>query len=345
MAAPATTAEYFIPKFEGIENLTPRESLLSFPKDNEVLVKIHAVSLNYRDIAAVTGVYPGQKPDLVPCSDMAGEVVVVGKDVKNWKKGDRVTSNFTLDHLFGDITKDQKATALGARVDGVLTQYRNFPAHSLVKIPGHLSFEEASTLPCAAVTAWNAFLGPVPLKGGDTVLIQGTGGVSIFGLQIAAAMGATIIATSSSDAKLELAKQLGATFVINYKTHPNWDEEVLKLTNGRGADHILEIGGAGTLGKSINAARMAGWIHSIGVLAGDDTTMSDTILKLIHKAIIYRSIFVGSRTQFEDMNRLIERRQIHPVIDKVFPFDQAKQAYEYLASQKHVGKVVIKVSN
>ncbi|CAL1698345.1 unnamed protein product [Somion occarium] len=341
MSLPSKTAEYYIAKPEGIEHLTFREAPLAPPKSTEVLVKIHAVSLNYRDIAAVTGTYPGLKPEVVPCSDMAGEVIAVGSEVKDWKKGDRVTSNFCVDHLYGDVTKEILDSALGGPSDGTLTQYKNFPAHALLRVPEYLTYEETATLPCAAVTAWNALLGPVPLKGGDTVLVQGTGGVSIFALQIAAAMGATVIATSSSNEKLQLAKKLGATHLINYKEHPDWDQQVLKLTGGRGADHIIEIGGPGTLLKSISAARYAGWIHNIGFLAGVCVSHSPTSRK---KGVTFRSILIGSRTQFEDMNRLFVARQIHPVVNKVFTFEQAQEAYQYLLSQKHVGKVVIKVA-
>ncbi|KAK7675885.1 hypothetical protein QCA50_021177 [Cerrena zonata] len=344
MSVPSKTAEYFMAGMDGIHNLTYRESPLSLPKANEVLVKIHAVSLNYRDIAFATGTYPGAVTGIVPCSDMAGEVVATGIDVQNWKKGDRVTSSFCLDHIAGDITDVIRATALGSPIDGVLTQYRNFPAHALVKIPDYMTFEQASTLACAALTAWSSLRGPVPLKGGDTVLVEGTGGVSIFALQFASAMGATVIVTSSSDEKVKLAKQLGATHTINYKTHPNWDQELLKLTNGRGVDHVIEIGGAGTLLKAIASTRMVGWLHNIGFLAGEDD-MGNLPLELLKRGVSYRAILIGSRLQFEDMNRLLEARQIQPVIDKVFPFDQALQAYEHLASQKHVGKVVIKIAN
>ncbi|CAL1711790.1 unnamed protein product [Somion occarium] len=344
MSIPSKTTEYYISKPQGIDNLILREAPLAPSKSTEVLVKIHAVSLNYRDIAAVTGNYPGLKDEPVPCSDMAGEVIAVGSEVKGWKKGDRVASNFAVDHVHGEITKEIKDTSLGGAIDGTLTRYKNFPAHALVRVPEHLTYEEAATLPCAAVTAWNALLGPVPLKGGDTVLVQGTGGVSIFALQIAAAMGATVIATSSSNVKLQIAKKLGATHLINYKETPDWDQEALKLTGGRGVDHIVEIGGPGTLDKSISAARYGGWVHNIGFLAGVNTDLSGLTLKMLHKAIVYRSVLVGTRYQFEDLNRLLVARQIHPVIDKVFSFEQAKDAYQHLLSQKHVGKVVIKVA-
>ncbi|KAI0077018.1 NAD-P-binding protein [Panus rudis PR-1116 ss-1] len=345
MSLPTKTVEYYLPKTTGIQDLTIREAPIQPLKANEVLVKIHAVSLNYRDLVIASGRYPALKPEVVPCSDGAGEVIAVGSDVEGWKPGDRVTANFALDHLHGDVNAKIQRTTLGGAVDGVLTQYRNFPAHSLLKIPEHLSYEEAATLPCAAVTAWNALQGPTPLKAGDYVLVEGTGGVPIFALQFAAASGATVIATSSSNEKLEIAKKLGAKYTINYKENPNWGEEALKITGGRGVDHIIEVGGAGTLKQALPAVRYAGWVHGIGFVAGgEDSKVSDLVLKLIFKGAIYRAILVGSVTQFEDMNRLIEGHKLRPIVDKVFPFDKAKDAYEYLASQKHVGKVVIKVS-
>ncbi|KAH7911144.1 hypothetical protein BJ138DRAFT_1179770 [Hygrophoropsis aurantiaca] len=323
-------------------NLKLQESALNLPKANEVLVKIHAVSLQYRDLMASKGRYPGQKKDLVPCSDMAGEIAAVGVDVTGWKVGDRVCANFALDHIHGDVNANIQKTGLGGQIDGVLREYINVPVHSLVRVPDHLSYEEGSTLPCAALTAYNALLGPTPLKGGDYVLVLGTGGVSIFGLQLAVASGAIVIATSSSDEKLKVAKKLGAHHVINYNTTPNWDDVVLEITGGRGVDHIIEVGGPGTIQKCIKSARYAGWIHIIGFVAQGESDLP--IRAAIGKALIYRGIQIGSVKQFEDMNRLITAQNIHPLVDKVFPFEQAIEAYSYLESQKHVGKVVIKVS-
>ncbi|KAI0077021.1 NAD-P-binding protein [Panus rudis PR-1116 ss-1] len=349
MTLPNKTVQYYFPTNTGIQNLTLREVPIQSPKHTEVLVKIHAVSLNSRDIQAANGDYPAGnlKPELVPCSDGAGEIIAVGEDVKGWKPGDRVLANFSLGHLFGDITSESKVTALGGDVDGVLTQYRNLPsqASSLVKIPEHLSYEEASTLPCAALTAWNALHGPTPVKAGDYVLVEGTGGVSVFGLLFAAASGATVIVITSSAEKIEKVKKLGATYTINYKETPDWDQEIMKLTGGRGVDHIIEVGGTGTLKKAVGAVRYSGWIHGIGYVASDqDLTASEIILSLIHKGAIYRSILIGSVKQFEDMNRLISEKKIRPIVDTVFEFDKAKDAFEYLAGQKQFGKVVIKVA-
>jgi len=344
MPIPTTTREYRLPGPQGIQSLNVRESTVRPPKSSEVLVKIHAVSLQYRDLMVTHGTYPfGTKEDLVPCSDMAGEVIAVGDQVTQWKVGDRVSANFALEHLYGNITEEIRDTALGAPIDGVLTEYKLFPAYSLVRIPEHLSYEEASTLPCAAVTAYNALLGPTPIKAGDTVLVQGTGGVSIFALQFAVTSGATVIATSSSDEKLKIAEKLGAKHLINYKRTPEWEKEVMKITNGVGVDHIVEVGGPGTLLKSANCVAYGGWINMIGFVAGQGD-ISQVPMIVFGKAAMFRGIIVGSRASFESMNRLISAANLKPVVDKVFPFEEAKEAYGYLESQKHVGKVVIKVS-
>lgn len=344
MVIPTTTREYRLPKYDGYHNLTLKEVSLPQPRANDVLVKIVAVSLQFRDLMVSKGTYPlGNKENVVPCSDMAGEIIAVGADVEGFKVGDRVCANFALDHVYGDVNEKIKWTGLGAPIDGVLTEYRNFPAYSLVHISSHLSYVEASTLPCAALTAYNALNGPTPLKAGDAVLVQGTGGVSVFALQFAKASGATVIATSSSDAKLTIAKELGADHLINYRQTPEWEKEVLRITEGRGVDHVVEVGGQGTLMKSLDCVRYAGWVHMIGFLAGSTDT-SDAPLVALGKAAMIRGILIGSRDQFESMNRLIIANKLKPIVDKVFSFEDAKEAYAYLDSQKHVGKVVIKVS-
>ncbi|TFK36067.1 zinc-binding alcohol dehydrogenase [Crucibulum laeve] len=339
MSIPSTTQEYYYPKLGSYRNLKIREQPVKKPHANEVLVKVHAVSLQYRDFAISNRSYPvAPESDLVPCSDMSGEIISVGEDVKDWKKGDRVCANFSTDHLYGDTDPKIIATSLGGQSPGVLTQYRTFPDHALVHIPKHLSYEEASTLPCAALTAYDALYGPKPLKAGDTVLVLGTGGVSIFALQFAVAAGAVVIATSSSDEKLKISAKLGAKHLINYKKTPKWDQEVSKITNGRGVDHVIEVGGQGTLPRSISAARIGGSVH--------DSADSDIVLPLISKAITVRGIYISSVAKFKDMNRLIEANpdKTKPVVDKVFPFEKAVDAYAHLESQSHVGKIVIKVS-
>ncbi|KII90099.1 hypothetical protein PLICRDRAFT_579311 [Plicaturopsis crispa FD-325 SS-3] len=346
---PTVSRAYRLPKFEGIQSLTLSQIDVPPLKATEVLVKIHAVSLNFRDLITTKGQYFVQ-PNLnsVPGADSAGEIIALGADLlgpgAKWAVGDRVNASIFLDYIHGDVTLEYLANSLGAPgVDGTLTEYRAFPAHALVKIPEHLSYEEAATLPGAALTSYSSLLGPAPLKGGDTVLVQGTGGVSIAALQFAVASGATVIATSSSDAKLEVAKKLGATHLINYKTTPDWDKEVLKITNGRGVDHILEIGGSGTIVKSLEAIRYGGHIYAIGFLAQDGAEANTTIRTII-KACHVHGVLIGSVSQFEAMNRLISARGIHPVVDKVFAFEDAAKAYEYFESQAFVGKVVIKVS-
>ncbi|KAG6889767.1 hypothetical protein C0995_014694 [Termitomyces sp. Mi166 len=347
MSIDNSALEYYLPKFGSHDYLALRTKQIEKPKANEVLVKVHAVSLNYRDLIVANGSYLATgPPDLVPCSDMAGEVMSVGEDVKDWKVGDRVCANFATGHLHGDPTLATMATSLGGQAHGVLTEYRTFPANSLVSIPSPLSYEEASTLPCAALTAYNALNGPVPMKAGDYVLVLGTGGVSIFGLQFAAAAGAVVIATSSSDYKLNIAGKLGAKYLINYKTNPNWEQEVMKITNGAGVDHIIEVGGQGTLPKSINSARPGGQIHIIGFVSQDTSDAAGLVLGCIRRAVSLRGIQIGSRAQFVDMNRMIAAHpnMTRPRIDAVFPFEKAKEAYSYLQSQAHVGKVVIKVT-
>ncbi|KAF9256863.1 GroES-like protein, partial [Marasmius fiardii PR-910] len=245
MSLPSRTRSAFFPKVGRYKNLEFKETAIPALKSSEVLVKVHAVSLNYRDLMITRGSYVTSYQDgLIPCSDMAGEVLAVGGDITDWKIGDRVCANFCPEHLCGDLTEKSRDSQLGSgEVDGVLTKYKIFKEHSLVAIPEHLSYEEASTLPCAAVTAYNALIAPVPVKAGDTVLVLGTGGVSIFALQFAVVSGATVIVTSSSDDKLELAKKLGAHHLINYKRTPDWDQEVLKITDNRGVDYTLEVGG------------------------------------------------------------------------------------------------------
>ncbi|GLB41522.1 putative alcohol dehydrogenase [Lyophyllum shimeji] len=346
MSVPPAAREYFLPKPGSYDKLTLQTKKLGKVRPTEVLVKVHAVSLQYRDLIVASGDYPVRVPDnLVPCSDMAGEIVDVGEDVKAWKVGDRVCANFATDHVYGDPTPDTQNTALGGQAQGVLTEYRAFPSHCLVSIPSHLSYEEASTLPCAGLTAYNALHGPKPVKAGDYVLTIGTGGVSIFGLQFAVAAGAVVIATSSSDAKLSTASKLGAKHLINYNKTADWDQEVMKITGGRGVDHVIEVGGPGTLPKSMTSARIGGSLHLIGFVARGTTDAGTLMGNSIRKALMLRAILVGSKAQFVDMTRLLSANpDTRPMVDKVFAFEEAKDAYAYLSSQPHVGKVVIKVS-
>ncbi|CAA7260115.1 unnamed protein product [Cyclocybe aegerita] len=347
MTTPSVTRQYQLPQIGTYNNLVLTEGQVPLPRANEVLLKVHAVSLQFRDLIVSKGLYGVPMPDnLIPCSDMAGEIIALGKVVQNWKVGDRVCSNFATDHIHGPTNPAIQKSSLGAQSHGVLTQYKVVPAHSLVAIPEHLSYEEASTLPCAALTAYNALNGPVPIKAGDYVLVLGTGGVSIAALQFAVAAGATVIATSSSDEKLKIASKLGAKHVINYNKTPQWDEEIKKITKDVGVDHVIEVGGPGTLQKSINSTRVgSGYIHIIGFVSQDKGD-SNPILPLIRNAVTLRGIQIGSVAQFEDMNRLITANPdvTRPVIDRVFAFEKAIDAYAHLESQKHVGKVVVKVA-
>ncbi|KAJ7741609.1 alcohol dehydrogenase superfamily protein [Mycena olivaceomarginata] len=362
MSIPQTTRQYSYSERGSWDNLVLQEVPLAAPKANEVVVKTHAVSLQFRDLLlagnksmigsiALTDPWnnwlSNVKPNFVPCSDMAGEVIAVGEDVKDWKAGDRVWANFFLEKLNDEQTPETDGSALGGPVDGVLTEYRTFPAHSLVAIPPHLSYEEASTLPCAALTAYNAlYCGYAPLKAGETVLVQGTGGVSIFALQFAVAAGATVIATSSSAEKLEIAKKLGATHVINYRTMPAWDREVLKITGGVGVDRVLDVAGNATLQRSIDSVKQGGSIDLIGVAGGlNDVPSVDILIPVMFRNLKIRGIYVGAVSQLQNMNKLIAANPAatRPIVDRVFPFSEAKAAFAYLASQAHVGKVVIKL--
>ncbi|MDL2337998.1 MAG: NAD(P)-dependent alcohol dehydrogenase [Pseudomonadota bacterium] len=327
-------------KENNADSLTLQERETPRPGPGQVLVRMKAASLNYRDLIIVWGRYPGMKSEgLIPASDGAGVVAEVGPGVKRFASGDRVTGCFFETWLGGAMTPKHFDNALGGSVPGVLAEYRAYPEEALVATPAHLSDEEAATLPCAALTAWNALYEGRQLLPGETVLVLGTGGVSMFALQFAKASGATVIATSSSDAKLAKAKALGADHLINYKTHPDWEQSVREVTGGRGVDHVVEVGGAGTLQRSISAARHGGAVHLIGVLTGGQIDPT----AILFNTTLLRGVFVGSRDMFESMNRLISARQIKPVIDRVFPFAEARAALAHLEGASHFGKVVISI--
>ena len=324
----------------GIENLVVVERAEPQPGAKEVLVKFHAVSLNYRDLMFVRGVYnPKARLPAVPFSDGSGEVVAVGADVKKCKVGDRVCPIFTQAWLEGSLSIEKRRTTLGAGdLDGVLREYGTFDENGLIDIPDHLSFEEGATLPCAAVTAWNALVVSGNLKAGQTVLTLGTGGVSVFALQFAKMHCARVIVASSSDKKIEKAKDLGADETINYRKTPDWDKQVLSLTNRIGVDHVVEVGGAGTLSKSLNAVRIGGHVAVIGVLAGRGDFDPRSILM---KAVRMQGILVGSRWMFENMNKAIVSNRLKPVIDKTFSFQEVSEALRYMESGSHFGKIVV----
>jgi NADPH:quinone reductase-like Zn-dependent oxidoreductase len=332
---------YEIQQF-GIENLAVVERETPAPKATEVVVKFHAASLNYRDLMMVKGFYnPKLKMPLVPLSDGAGEVVAVGENVTKWKIGDRVSPIFMQGWIDGEIEFKKARTALGGDLDGVLREFGAFDENALVRIPDHLSDEEAATLPCAAVTAHHALMVSGSLKPDDSVLIIGTGGVSIFALQFASAFGARTIVTSSSNEKLNRAKELGAADLINYKEHEDWDKNILDLTEKRGVDHVIEVGGAGTIQKSLRAVKMGGHIAVIGALSGGEGEISP--VSILMKSIKMQGIFVGSRQMFEDMNRLICQHNLKPVVDRVFGFDELPDALRYMESGSHFGKIVVKI--
>ncbi|MDI1447079.1 NAD(P)-dependent alcohol dehydrogenase [Polyangium sp. 6x1] len=312
------------------------------PGHGQVVIRMRAASLNYRDLMMVRGQYnPRQPLPLVPFSDGVGEVIEVGPSVTRLKKGDRVCPIFAQAWQDGELDAAKLKTTLGGPLPGVLSELFVTGESGLVKVPAHLSDEEAATLPCAAVTAYNALLFSGRVSPGDTVLVQGTGGVSIFALQFARLAGARVIVTSSSDAKLERAKALGAWATINYKTTPDWDKKALELTGGAGVDHVVEVGGAGTLARAMRATRIAGTVSVIGVLSGGAQEMS--VLPILMKHLRLQGIMVGSRAMFEAMNRAIEAGALRPVIDdKTFSFGEAREALTYMETGGHFGKIVLR---
>ncbi len=308
-------------------------------KSHQVRIAVRACSLNYRDFMITKGGYPrNDTRPITPLSDGAGELIEIGSEVEHWQIGDRVMVNFLRDWISGPVDETALRSGLGGGIDGMLAETVAIDAAALVRIPGHLDYRQACTLPCAAVTAYNA-LAAAGTTAGDVVLMLGTGGVSIFALQLSKALGARTIITSSSDKKLHQAKQLGADDTVNYRTHPEWQDEVRGLTNNRGVDHVIEVGGTATLGRSLQATRVGGTVSLIGVLGKGEPNMTQALMN----AQTVRGIYVGSVELFQRMNRILELHKIQPVIDKVFPFGEAHAAYEYLQSQQHVGKVVIEV--
>ena len=306
----------------------------------QIRVRIKASSLNYRDLMTVLFGGMGGKLPLIPNSDGCGEIIETGSEVTRFKTGDRVITTFFQRWLDGRITADVMQSALGGTLDGVLAEEIVVDEMGLVALPDYMSFEEGATLPCAALTAWQSMVVKGGVKAGDIVLLQGTGGVSIFGLQFAVMHGARAIVTSSSDEKLERVKALGAWQTINYKSDPDWEKTVLKLTDGIGVDQVVEVGGAGTLEKSLSATRFGGMVGLIGVLTGFGGAVNpDAVLR---KSINLQGIYVGSRAMFEDMNRALSAHQTKPVIDQTFDFDNAPDAYRCLEAQGHFGKVVIR---
>jgi NADPH:quinone reductase-like Zn-dependent oxidoreductase len=311
------------------------------PGPDQVVVRVRATSLNYRDLMVAAGNYGGgSKLPLIPLSDGAGEIVTVGEGATRWKAGDRVAGTFFPNWQTGPGRREAFESALGGSADGMLAEFVALRADGVVAIPPHLSFEEAATLPCAAVTAWHALVFNGKISAGQTVALLGTGGVSIFALQFAKMHGARVIITSSSDEKLARARALGADDVINYRQTPEWEKEIFRLTNKGGADHVVEVGGKDTFPKSLRAAAMGGTVSVIGGVSGFASEIP--LRDILGKLLIIRGIFVGSREMFEAMNRAIALHQLKPAIDRIFPFLEAPAAYRYQAGGTHFGKVVIR---
>ncbi len=309
----------------------------------QVVVLVRATSLNYRDLMVASGRYGGRVPlPLIPLSDVAGEIAAVGEGVTRWKIGDRVAGTFFQNWLTGSVRREAFQAALGGAIDGMLTEYRTLSAEGIVAIPPHLSFEEAATLPCAALTAWHALVTSGGLSADQTVLLLGTGGVPIFALQFAKLHGARVLITSSSDGKLARARSLGADETINYRATPDWEGEVFRLTAKAGADHIVEVGGKDTFPRSLRALALGGTISVIGGVSGFTSEVSLT--DILGRSALVRGIYVGNRDMFEAMNRAIARHLLKPVIDRVFPFSDAPAAYRYQESGAHFGKVVLSVA-
>ena len=348
MSVPKTTESWIIEETKGFESLQLKKDV-PIPElgDYDVLVQIQAVSLNYRDLIIPMGKYPFPvNLPLVPCSDGAGNIVAVGKKVSEFEVGDKVCTLFNQKHQYGDITPRIIASGLGGGLDGTLRKFGVFPETGLVHSPSNLTPTEAGTLTCAPLTAWNALYGLEgrALKPGQTVLTQGTGGVAIAAVQFAVAAGANVIATTSSDFKAKKLKELGAIEVLNYKTDPNWGETAKRLSPGKlGVDHVIEVGGPGTMEQSMKAIKQEGVITVIGFLGGAGHEKQPSTLDTLTYCCTVRGILVGSRAQFEAMNRAIDANNIHPVVDKTFEFENAKDAYQYQWDQKHVGKVVIQM--
>jgi NADPH:quinone reductase-like Zn-dependent oxidoreductase len=333
---------YEIGEAFGIDHLSIADHEIPKPGYGQALIKVRAVSLNYRDLMVVKGLYNPRIPlPFTPFSDGAGDVVAIGEGVSRVTVGDRVAGIFMQDWLAGEMTEAKQRSALGGGGQGMLAEYVVLREEGLVQFPEHLSYEEAATLPCAAVTAWHAVI-ETGIKPGDRVLLLGTGGVSLFALQFARLAGGEVFITSGSSAKIEKARQLGAARGINYKTNPDWGKKVRGMTGGQGVDLVVEVGGAGTLPESLDAVRTGGRISLIGVLSG--TTGEINPLPIVMKKVRLQGIFVGSREMFEAMNSAIALQKIRPVIDRVFSFDGVADALSHMERGGHFGKICVSVT-
>lgn len=326
----------------GIDNLELVDRPTPQAGPGQVLIDVHAVSLNYRDLLMVLGRYnPKLALPRIPCSDGAGEVVAVGEGVTRAKAGDRVAGIFMQNWIDGPSTAAKQRGALGGDIDGMLAESVVLNENGVVVVPDHLSWEEAATLPCAALTAWNAVVHAGRVKAGDTVVIQGTGGVSIFALQFAKLLGARVLGTSSHDEKLKRAGNLGLDAGLNYKSSPEWAKWVIEETDGVGADLVVEVGGSGTFIQSLKAVRIGGTIAQIGVLSQASESLD--IRMILHKQTNLRGIYVGSRSDFEEMNKAIHQHKLQPSIDEIFALEHAQKALHKMENASHFGKLVIRV--
>ena len=327
---------------KGLGALRIVERDIPVPGAGEVLVRVGAASLNYRDIliARDTFMKPVRYP-LVPLSDGAGEVVGVGEGVRSVRNGQRVMGAFFPYWTSGPRTPETDVRALGDELGGMLSEYVVLPESGIVPVPDHLTLEEAATLPCAGLTAWNALYGTNPVMPGQTVLVLGTGGVSSFAVQYSKAGGARVIVTSRSDEKIERMKALGADFAVNTTKFPHWEKRVLELTDGRGVDLVVENGGSGTLTQSLLSVRTGGTIIMIGVLSGFEGTVNTGLFLM--KSATVQGIFVGNRQQFLEMNGCLRTQEIRPLIDRVYSFPEAADAYRDIEAGRHVGKLVIRM--
>jgi NADPH:quinone reductase-like Zn-dependent oxidoreductase len=335
-------AAYVVERETGPSGLKLSKLPRPVPQAGEVLIRVRASSLNFRDHLTTSAQYgPGHTmTGRIPVSDGAGEIVEIGAGVTGFRAGDRVAANFFPTWISGPASAEQLKAALGgAFAPGMLAEYIAVPANSLVALPNSMSFEEAATLPCAGVTAWYALFDTFKLRPGQTVVVQGTGGVSIYALQLAKVAGARVIVTSSSDEKLARAKALGADHGVNYVTHPDWDKEVKKITGGHGADIIVEVGGTGTIEKSLSAAAIGGGIAVIGILSGVQSQIS--LFQVLAKQVRLHGVYVGAREHLAALTEAMTVNKVKPVVDKVFPFAEAPAAFAYQASNKHFGKIVI----
>ncbi|KAG2026288.1 hypothetical protein GB937_001796 [Aspergillus fischeri] len=320
-----------------------RDESLPTPGPRDVLIKVHAASLNYRDTALLRGEYRAPtKENGIPVSDGAGEVIAVGTDVTRIAKGDRVAVSCVTNWIAGPYIPEYRSSSVGFTVDGLLAEYVIFNEDALVCIPRYMSYVEAASLPCAAVTAWTALNKVEPLQPGQTVLIQGTGGVSLFALQFAKIFGARVLAITSSDTKAVKLKELGADAVVNYSTTPDWDREVLSLTGGKGVDKVLDIAGEKTIVKSAASTKITGTVVLIGFASGFGGGLPP--IDILVRSLTVTGSTIGSRVEFEAMLQAMERHQVRPIIDRVYPFAEFHEAYKRLEGGQQIGKVVIEIA-